>query len=366
MGSNKFWKIYNDIVHTININKYKYKVVIIDVMLYIYKNVIGSRGSSFEKNHIDALYVVLKYFLKKNIIPVCMFDGYSPEEKYNCVKRRRVDIETAIDEIDKIVLSDDNYKNSNKYIKNYKKTFILDTEKIDECKKMLELSGLPYFVAESETDKDSVYILLKYNNIFSAIVSDDSDTVLYGGSYVINKIDFKTDICKEINYNNTLKYFQYKIQMICLLYNIPVINITDRDLINFSIIMGNDYCHGVHTNQSNKIEKLLHLFVLSNLDIVTFINNLYKLNNALDYKVYQIPDNFIEKWDGALNLYTSFNIDRNIKYINETENYNELFIFLKSHMISSYIRDNLINDFINLLKSNSNLINNFKSSFIFY
>jgi hypothetical protein len=103
--------------------------------------------------------------------------------------------------------------------------------------------------------------------------------------------------------NNILKYLQDKTQEICYTHFKKTIQFTMDNFIDFTIILGNDYGHGIRCSGGNNREKLFELFVINDFDVVKYIAHLYQINKEVNYIKYYIPENFIEKWVMSRNNY---------------------------------------------------------------
>ena len=376
MGSKNFWSIYNDVCKKYSLDKLKDKSLIIDIMLYITKYVIKSRSMGDDKTHIDALISIITSYLSNNIIPICMFDGWFSEVKQNNINERRQQVESASKRAKK--LADDGLTDTIEFKKEYKKSFILTSEMIDECKMFLKLSGLPYFVAETEADKDCVTIMKEYN-IFSGCVSEDSDIVISGGDII--KIDFKTKTYIELKYDDAFNHFQLLVLEICKNINIDNIdNIVVKyiNFVNFTIILGNSYCDGIRFKldhsinldhcinldeyEMKKFNILLLLFVEAKLNVYIMIKNLNKYNqDNINFSFY-IPSNFQANFKKSQDFYLKkTNVDKIQYEFSECNN----ILLKKFFQENTFIDNKTVNTFMTFLKNYNILIKSFTKKFLF-
>ena len=149
----------------------------------------------------------------------------------------------------------------------------------------------------------------------AGILTEDSDILLYGGDCIYKDIDFLTGTISEINISDVLEYLQSKATKID-----SKIIFTFQNLIDFSIILGNDYTSGIRTNSiieqieevdksisnlSNSREIIFRNFIKSNCNVQVFINTLYEINENNEVIIYYIPANFRETYLAVYNIYTS-------------------------------------------------------------
>ena len=303
MGSKGFWAFFSSIIKKIPLSDIKGKPVFIDTMLYIYKFIIGIRNSGSDiklksgKNvtHLYAIYNLVKNYISEDILPIFIFDGFSPEIKKKEVEKRRNDTIKAKNNLKTIDISKDN--NENAYIKNFKRSFSLDTNMIQECKMFLDLLGIPYCTAFQEADSQCASLSYYYSTITNGVISEDSDIMIFGSPILIRDIDFKSQnkYCNIIYLNDIMLYLQNKTNEIRIEYNLDPIIFTRENFIDFTIIMGNDYNNGIRCAGGNNRNLIFKLFVKNDLKIENFIAYLYQVNIKLNKIKFYIPENFIEK-----------------------------------------------------------------------
>ena len=144
------------------------------------------------------------------MLPIFIFDGYSPEIKKKEIEKRRLDVLKASEKLQQ--LNDNNDENESEYVKQFKRSFTVNTSIINECKMFLDLLGIPYFNAYEEADSQCAAFAHYYSNITSGVVSEDSDVMIFGAPQLIHDIDFKssTPVCNIININDIIEYLQAK------------------------------------------------------------------------------------------------------------------------------------------------------------
>ncbi len=300
MGITGFWSFYNDCVKKIPLSEVKNKVAIVDTILYIHKYVIGIRKSGRDVvtkngkviNHIFALSKIIKNFTDNNILPVFVFDGRSPLLKEEVVEKRKELIKTSKQKCGELV--DSGNTDSDEYIKHFKRSFSINNEIISECKEFLNYCGIPFVNSIGEADPQCAALGYYYTNVCSGVFSEDSDILLYGAPYLLRDLDLVRNTVSIICIDDIINFLQNKTNEITQKYNRPNLIVTKDNFIDFSIIMGNDYCNGIRTTTAGNRDKLFELFVISNFDIDTFVKLIYCINNK--QIVFIVPENFLLKW----------------------------------------------------------------------
>lgn len=318
MGSKGFWAFFSSIIKKVSLLDFKEKPLFIDAMLYIYKFIIGIRNSGSDiklksgKNvtHLYAIYNLVKNYISVDILPIFVFDGHAPEIKKKEIEKRQNDVIKAqknLDNYEKIyddINCDTDTENTddefNEYIKNFKRSFSLNTNMIQECKMFLDLMGIPHCTAYEEADSQCASLAYYYNNITNGVVSEDSDIMIFGSPQLIRDVDFKSSnkFCNIILFNDIIDYLQSKTDKIRSELNLEPLIFTRENFVDFTIIMGNDYNNGIRCSGGNSIsnrELLFRLFVKNDFKIENFVGYLYTINKKLDKIKFYIPENFIEK-----------------------------------------------------------------------
>ena len=351
MGCKGLWAFLNEIITEIPIDKLKGKPIVVDIMLYIYKYIIGIRNTGRDItsingdniNHIYAIYNLVKNFSDNGILPICVFDGKSPEIKKDSVEKRKLISEIAGEKCKLIesTMNDDENDNdiiSAEYIKNFKKSVAINTSIVNECKLFLDFLGIPYVDSFGEADSECAGISHYYKNIISGVLSEDTDVIIFGGTVLYRDFDLKTNTVKMLELEKILLYLQQKTNIICrkLLKN-PLIFTIDN-FIDFTIILGNDYGHGIRCSGGNNREKLFELFVLNNFNIINFVAHLYQINKHIGFIKYYIPEYFIEKWVISKDNYKNAEIidPSSIKIHMSMPNYEELKQYLLINKFNIY------------------------------
>ena len=375
MGSKGFWAFFASIIKKVPLSELKEKPLFIDAMLYIYKFIIGIRNSGSDiilksgKNvtHLYAIYNLVKNYISVDILPIFVFDGHAPEIKKKEIEKRQNDVSKAQKKINNYEKIDDNdnvncdidtenTENTenidnefNEYIKNFKRSFSLNTNMIQECKMFLDLMGVPHCTAYEEADSQCASLAYYYNNITNGVVSEDSDIMIFGSPQLIRDVDFKSSnkFCNIILFDDIIDYLQSKTDQIRTELNLEPLIFTRENFVDFTIIMGNDYNNGVRCSGGNSIsnrELLFRLFVKNDFKIENFVGYLYTLNKKLNKIKFYIPENFIEKIINCRINYKFANIyePSDIQIYMNKPNYEEI----KKMMMENQFMSNQIMQFI--------------------
>jgi flap endonuclease-1 len=318
MGTTGFWSYFSSLVKTIHISKIKNKMIFIDVVLYIHKYVIGIRKSGNDiklnngKNvtHIHAMHKIIKPFIDVNILPICVFDGKAPITKEETIEKRKDNIENSFEKCNKLKENNISEKDE-EYIKYFKRSFILTQDMIEECKEFLDNLGLPYVNSIGEADPQCAGLSHYYANYCAGVYSEDSDIILNGGSILLRDLNLKDNTISYITKESIINFLQEKCDIITEKYKLNTQIITHETLINFSHIMGNDYCNGIRCSGGNNRDKLFEIFVCCNFDVELFVEIIYEFNK--EKIMYYIPEDFLIKWKISKNIF------ENIQIINPSE-----------------------------------------------
>jgi flap endonuclease-1 len=382
MGTTGFWSFYHDLIQTVPLDTIKGKILFIDIILYIHKYVIGIRKSGYDMktkdgkviNHIYALCKILKNFMEVDIFPIPVFDGKSPDIKEETIEKRKEQIGLSIEKCNEIIMEKldnfekmvnleeidihifDEFISDDEYIKHFKRSFILTPQMIQECKNLLDKCGIPYVNSIGEADSQCVGLYHYYKNISSGNYSEDSDILLYfGAEHLYRNIDIKNNTISVLYVQSIVDCLQKKANNIYKKFNLPNKTITREILIDFSIIMGNDYCNGIRISGGNNRDRLFELFVLAKFNVEDFVELLYLLNKHANKIIYYIPELFLIKWNLSKKIYNNVdildpkNVDIRFKKSNPIE--------IRNILQKYNIRSDIIEHFINALEYNFNTFN---------
>ncbi|MEM4523417.1 MAG: flap endonuclease-1, partial [Nitrososphaeria archaeon] len=188
-----------------------------------------SRGNI--TSHLSGLYYRTMNLLTLGIKPLYIFDGEPPILKSMELTRRKTLKEEA-----KIKYSIALEKGDiDEAVKFAKRTSYLTDKMIDEAKKLLDLMGVPWIQAPSEGEATAAYLTI--NGQAYAVVSQDFDTLLFGGKR----------LCRNITISGKRKlpgkniYQEIEPEEILLDETLKSLGITREQLIDIGILVGTDF-----------------------------------------------------------------------------------------------------------------------------
>jgi flap endonuclease-1 len=276
MGISKFKDIIeDDWYEETDLSEFKNTILVVDTFSIIYKH-INTLKEIKESDYIYAITNFTIMLIKKNILPIYVFDNLPPEIKKETIMKRRV------------------IKNQNKEkfmrendIKYYKKSISINNTIIKKCKYILDRMSIPYIQAPIEADSQCAG--LTYCENIAGVIGEDYDILIFGAKTLLKNVSVNKKI-KKLKLETVLKKFGEKINNIRKKYELEEIeNINHENLIDFVLLIGTDYTPKI---ENISVVKLLEIFAVNNIDINCTIN--YLIENG-----YVIPKNFIFKITNA-------------------------------------------------------------------
>ena len=201
------------------------KKICIDTMIYIYKFL--SEDGLLEKFYL--LGIILK---KYNIIPIFIFDGKPPKEKYDEIQKRNDKRTKALIEYEekKDNLDMKNANDRKELIRLKRQTIRVNREHIHSVQDLFTSMGFKYIVADGEADVLCANLL--HSKKVDACLSDDMDMFAYGCNTVLRH----------------LSLLKHKV----LLYDFKIIlkslNITKENFTWLCCLSGSDYFNEDNSN----------------------------------------------------------------------------------------------------------------------
>jgi 5'-3' exonuclease len=349
-------------------NKFKY--IVIDTYSLICRYVIGSfKSKTYICNksnkpiaEIYFLFVVALRFLENGLVPIFVFDGASPEIKYDTLQKRRdakikadekhkeayetleptpeptLESEIDIDEedSDRKDTDDDKIDTSNeldleldRYIKYLKNSFRLNTANIELAKLLLRWMGLPVVNAREEADPQCAAIATQYPESVIGVLTDDFDTLMYKSVNIIKLPNLGSNILHEYSLDQTLEHVKKKIAQVIkteseykigavdsqdeknrerqiYMAKIKKLKFTHQNLVDLGCLMGTDFCPGLKVkrtyNSSGMVEKRFDTI------LKIYINNDMSLENVLKSLSGTISKQYVERMKAAKDVYSTAKI----------------------------------------------------------
>lgn len=225
MGIKNFLKELKKVDPTIEteitISQMRGKRVAVDTNLWLYQlitavrkgcgeDLLDSEGNSI--SHLFGLILRIAFLMRNSIQPVFVLDGKPSEMKRNTLEKRKSIKMKAIKELE-TPLSDKRKKQM------LQRSAFVTNAMIGDCKELFNLMGVPYIQSLEEADTQCSY--LYKNNLVDYIISNDSDTIAFGG-------------------NAMIKNFKVKGK-----YLLVQSNWEQRKLAELATLLGNDYCESI-------------------------------------------------------------------------------------------------------------------------
>jgi flap endonuclease-1 len=229
-------------IRQIGLHELRDKKIVIDTSIYLYR-FLG------ENALLENFYLMISIFREYNIIPLFVFDGKPPKEKYELLKKRKLDkkkAEAKYNELEcKITESVDNEidKHEEKEIKEtmelLKKDFIrLHHTDIENVKLLFQSYGVSYIEAPGEADKLCAKLVCK--NKAYACLSEDMDLFVYGCPRVLRYMSLLKKTVVMYNLKDMLSE----------------LDLTQDEFRSICIVSGTDYNIGCDDSGNNLIKTL--------------------------------------------------------------------------------------------------------------
>ena len=232
----KFLNNYDNLINEIEYDNFKGEKIAIDVSIILYQVIIAIRSSGADltnqqgyiTSHILGLFNKTISLLKKNIVPIYVFDGVPPEFKKNVIDARR-------DVKKKAFLKLESATSNEERIKYFKRTVSITPEQINDCKELLKLMGIPYIDAPAEADSQCAYMVK--NKIASSVITEDMDILTFGSSKIYRNLTSRNKKTLEIKLEDILNKT----------------DLTYEQFIEFCMLLGCDYCERVKDIEPNDL-----------------------------------------------------------------------------------------------------------------
>jgi len=263
----KFLKEYPNLVKNTNIENYNGLKVAIDISILLYQVVISIRntGADLTNNkgqitsHILGLFNKTITLLKRNIIPIYVFDGSPPDLKNNVLNNRK---NNRLKAYEKML----NAKTEEERIKYFKRCVNITSEQIIQSQELLDLMGVPYIIANEEADSQCAYLSKK--GLVDGVYTEDMDILTFGAKKIIRNLTSYKKNTIEISLSEILEKLELNYE----------------NFIDFCILLGCDYCNGLNDIHPNIIFK--YFKETKNIDATLQLlrNNGFRVPERIDYE----------------------------------------------------------------------------------
>jgi 5'-3' exonuclease len=277
-------------INLYNLAKLSGKKIAVDISIYIYR-------FAGENTLIENMYLMLSIFRHYNIIPIFVFDGRAPIEKFELLQKRKEDKEKAQEEYNKLKNVLNNEMNESEkqeiiyHMEMLKKKFVyINKNDIENVKMLIKSYGATYYDASGEADELCVMLNIKHK--VWACLSEDMDMFVYGCPRVIRYLSLlnHTAVVYDVKgILNNLGITQKELREICVLsgtdYNIEC---NDKpNILNTNLKLFKKY-HKSNKNMSfyewlNENKKNY----IKDYDLLLRICDMFDLNNNFDIKPFE-------------------------------------------------------------------------------
>ena len=208
----------------------------------------GTPLKDYEGNvtsHLSGLFYRTINFIEHNIRPIYVFDGKPSELKLETImERRKVKEEAKVKMVE--AQEKEDFKEAKKFAQMTSK---LDSDMIEESKKLITFMGIPLVAASSEGESQSAY-MVETGDAW-ACASQDYDTLLFGGERLIR--NFAVSRSKKVKDTTVTLDIEY----ISLAKFLKNLGITREQLIDMGILIGTDFFPGIKGIGQHKALELI-------------------------------------------------------------------------------------------------------------
>ncbi|KAM0676300.1 Elongation of fatty acids protein 2 [Gurleya vavrai] len=212
---------------------YSNYIIAIDASLSIYQFLIAvrSEGTTLsadqgETSHLVGMFYRTIRMVSSGIKPLYVFDGLPPSMKLFELKKRSEKREAANKELEEAIEKGDKEK-----IEMFNKRKVKVSQKhVDECKKLLELMGVPFVVAPSEAEAYCAYLCK--NKVVQAVATEDMDALTFGAPVLLRNLNAAE--------NKKLPIDKYRLDTI-----LKDLDLNMNEFVDMCILLGCDYCDSV-------------------------------------------------------------------------------------------------------------------------
>lgn len=176
-------------------------------------------------SHIQGMFNRTNRFLIEGMKPIFVFDGKAPAMKSGELEKRREKRKKAEVELKKAV-DDENVEEMDKHSKRLARAGRKENE---DCKRLLQLMGVPVIVAPMEAEAECA-ALCKAGLVY-ATGTEDMDALTFATPVLIRKLTFANQTAKGA-----------KIQQMNYKKAIEGLELTHEQFVDLCILLGCDYC----------------------------------------------------------------------------------------------------------------------------
>lgn len=215
-------------------------------------------------SHIQGMFNRTIRFLSEGIRPVYVFDGKPPQIKSHELVKRKEKREKA----QAALISASEEGNIEEQDKQSKRLVRAGTKENEDCRRLLELMGVPVVKAPCEAEAQCA-AMAKAGQVYAA-ATEDMDVLTFATPMALRKMTFAKDaksLVQTVNYEKA----------------VLGLGLTQAEFVDLCILMGCDYCdtiRGVGPKTALKLIREHH-------SIENIIDN-------IDKKKYTIPESWVK------------------------------------------------------------------------
>lgn len=206
---------------TYPLNRYKGKIVIVDISLYLHK-FYNSQGQLFV-----GLFHQIELLLRNGITPVYVFDGQYDDMKASEILKRKKLQQHHQNQAEKLKEEGDDVDKAALRL-HENRSFQITPEILAWCHDFLDAFGVQYINAEGEADEYCAKLVALGKA--HACLSDDTDLFAFGCPLILRNL--KKPVVQECSQQQVLD---------CLKLHNP------DQLAQVCVLLGNDYCTNIPT-----------------------------------------------------------------------------------------------------------------------
>ncbi|BAJ50657.1 flap endonuclease 1 [Candidatus Caldarchaeum subterraneum] len=199
-------------------------------------------------SHLSGLFFRTINFLQEGLLPVYVFDGRPPEEKYRTIEKRAVAREEA-GKLYEAALAEGDLEAARRYAQ---RAASLEKYMVESAADLLKAMGVPYVMAPSEGEAQAAYMAAK-GSVYAA-GSQDMDSLLFGSPRLVRNLS----IVGRRKLPGRKEYVEVVPEIIYLDKLLASLGLTREQLIDIGLLVGTDYSpqvRGVGPKTALKIVK---------------------------------------------------------------------------------------------------------------
>lgn len=209
---------------------YSSSKIAIDASLCLYQFLIAVRADGANlgygdatTSHLVGMFYRTIHMVENGIIPVYVFDGKAPPMKAIELQRRSERRQKAQKMLESAKLEED----KKEIDKHEKRRVKVEESHVDDCKRLLQLMGVPFVTAESESE--AYCSLLCKRGAVKAVATEDMDALCFGAPVLLRNMN--------ASQSKSLDIDEYNLNAI-----LGELELSMDSFIDLCILMGCDYC----------------------------------------------------------------------------------------------------------------------------